>query len=78
MKEDQITKSSFEESAITFKNDILLNENRINFLKDLGTKNKFNTKKALRPIAWRIFLETIPSVKNDGDIIKEWIDIIFE
>ena len=77
MKEDQITKSTFEESATTFKNDILLNENLINFLKDLGTKNKFNTKKALRPIAWRIFLETIPSEKNDGNIIKEWIDIIF-
>ena len=79
MKEDQkqIIKSSLEESAETFKNDILLNENRINFLKDLGVKNKFNIKKELRPIAWRIFLETIPSENKDNNIIKEWIDIIF-
>ena len=56
MKEDQITKSTFEESATTFKNDILLNENRINFIKDLGKKNNFISKKELRPIAWKIFL----------------------
>ena len=71
MKEDKIIKSTLEESATTFKNDILLNENPINYLKDLGSKNRFNTKKELRPIAWRIFLETLPSEKNDGNIIKE-------
>ena len=59
MKEDQIIKSTLEESATTFKNDILLNENPINYLKDLGSKNRFNTKKELTPIAWRIFFNPI-------------------
>ena len=76
MKSDQITKSVLEESAETFKNDILLNENRIILLKDLGIRNKFSTKKELRPIAWKIFLETIPQERRDNNIIKEWIDII--
>ena len=77
MKVDQIIKSSLDESAETFKNDILLNKNRINFLKELGKKNNFISKKVLRPIAWKIFLEVIPSESNENNILKEWIDIIF-
>ena len=61
MKVEQIIKSSLDESAETFKNDILLNENRIDILKELGNKNNFNTKKVLRPLAWKIFLGVIPS-----------------
>ena len=77
MKVDQIIKSSLDKSAESFKNDILLNENRIDFLKDLGKKNDFISKKELRPIAWKIFLEIIPSESNENNILKEWIDIIF-
>ena len=77
MKVEQIIKSSLDESAESFKNDILLNENRIVFLKELGKKNNFISKKELRPIAWKIFLEVIPSESNENNILKEWIDIIF-
>ena len=56
MKVNQIIKSSLDESVETFKNDILLNENRIDILKELGNKNNFNTKKVLRTLAWKIFL----------------------
>ena len=78
MKEEQLTKSILEESAITFKNDILLNSNRIEFLKELASKNKLYTKKELRPISWQIFLKVLPSEsKINNNIIKEWIDIIY-
>ena len=77
MKVNQIIKSSLDESAETFKNDILLNENRIDILKELGNKNNFNTKKVLRPLAWKIFLGVMPSESTENDILKEWIDIIF-
>ena len=77
MKVEQIIKSSLDESAETFKNDILLNENRIDILKELGNKNNFNTKKVLRPLAWKIFLGVIPSESTENNILKEWIDIIF-
>ena len=77
MKVNQIIKSSLDESAETFKNDILLNENRIDILKELGNKNNFNTKKVLRPLAWKIFLGVIPSESTENNILKEWIDIIF-
>ena len=75
MKEDQITKSDLEECAKIFKTDILQNENRIELLKELGSKNNFNTKKSLRPIGWKLYLETIPSSSNDNNnIIKDWVD----
>ena len=77
MKVEQIIKSSLDESAESFKNDILLNESRIDFLKELGKKNNFVSKKELRPIAWKIFLEVIPSESTENNILKEWIDIIF-
>ena len=77
MKVNQIIKSSLDESAEIFKNDILLNENRIDILKELGNKNNFNTKKVLRPLAWKIFLGVIPSESTENNILKEWIDIIF-
>ena len=77
MKEEQLTKSNLEECATIFMNDILLNENRIDFLKDLTSKNNLESKKELRPIAWRIYLETIPSETKGDNILKDWIDIIY-
>ena len=77
MKEGQLTKSDLEESAKIFKVEILQNENRISYLKELGSKNNFPTKKSLRPIAWKIFLETLPSSTcENNNIIKEWVDKI--
>ena len=79
MKEEQLTKSILAESAVTFKNDILQNSYRIEFLKELASKNKLYTKRELRPIAWQIFLKILPSESkiNNNNIIKEWIDIIY-
>ena len=77
MKEDQLVKSDLEECAKIFKTDILQNKNRISLLKELGSKNNFQSKKSLRPIAWKLFLETIPSSsKDDNNIIKDWVDTI--
>ena len=77
MKEDQIIKSDLDECAKIFKTDILQNENRIDLLKELGSKNNFKTKESLRPIAWKLYLETIPSSSNDNNnIIKDWVDKI--
>ena len=79
MKEAQLTKSNLEESALSFKNNILLNENRISYIKELGSKNLFETKKELRPIGWKLYLETISSsVEGDNNIIKDWIDKIYD
>ena len=77
MKEGQLIKSDLEECAKIFKTDILQNENRISLLKELGSKNNFPTNKTLRPTAWKIFLETIPSSsKDNNNIIKDWVDKI--
>ena len=79
MNGQQLTKSNLEESALSFKNNILLNENRISFLKELGSKNLFETKKELRPIAWKLYLETIPSlVEGNNNILKDWINRIYD
>lgn len=79
MNEQQLTKSNLEESALSFKNNILLNENRISYLKELGSKNLFQTKKELRPIGWKLYLETIPSsVEGDNNILKDWINKIYD
>ena len=78
MKEEQIIKSNFEQSSLLFKNDILLNEDRITILKELSAKNNLSSKKELRPIAWRIFFETIPSESKKNNLIKDWIDIIYQ
>ena len=77
MKEAQLVKSDLEECAKIFKTDILQNKNRISLLKELGSKNNFSKKISLRPIAWRLFLETIPSFsKDNNNIIKDWVDKI--
>ena len=79
MNEQQLTKSNLEESALSFKNNILLNENRISYLKELGSKNLFQTKKELRPIGWKLYLETIPSsVEGNNNILKAWINKIYD
>ena len=44
MKEEQIIKSNFEQSSLLFKNDILLNEDRITLLKELSAKNNLRIK----------------------------------
>ena len=43
MKEDQLVKSDLEECAKIFKTDILQNKNRISLLKELGSKNNFQS-----------------------------------
>ena len=74
MKEEQLKKADLHSSSIVFKDEILLNDNRINTLTELGKKNKFDQKKELRPIAWKIFLEIIPEENNKS--LEEWVDII--
>ena len=77
MKEGQLIKSDLDECAKIFKTDILKNENRISLLKELSTKNNFPSNKTLRPTAWKIYLETIPSSSKDkNNIIKDWVDKI--
>ena len=77
MKEGQLIKSDLEECAKIFKTDILKNDDRISFLKELSTKNNFPSNKTLRPTAWKIYLETIPSSsKDNNNIIKDWVDKI--
>ena len=77
MKEGQLIKSDLDECAKIFKTDILKNDDRISFLKELSTKNNFPSNKTLRPTAWKIYLETIPSSSKDkNNIIKDWVDKI--
>ena len=71
-KEEQIKKVDLHNSSIIFKDEILLNDNRINYLKELGEKNKFIQKAVLRPIAWKLYLRIIPEDKKS---IEEWINI---
>ena len=74
MTEETLKKVDMHKSSIVFKDEILLNDNRIKTLIELGKKNKFEEKKELRPIAWKIFLGIIPEDNNKS--IEEWIDII--
>ena len=74
MKEENIEKVDLNNSALIFKDEILLNENRIDSLKDLAKKNNLEKKKELRPMAWKLFLGIIPKEKNKS--IEEWIDVI--
>ena len=74
MIEETLKKADIHKSSIVFKDEILLNDNRISTLIELGKKNKFEEKKELRPIAWKIFLGIIPEDNNKS--IEEWIDII--
>ena len=77
MKEGQLIKSDLEQCAKIFKTDILKNDDRISFLKELSTKNNFASNKTLRPTAWKIYLETIPSSSKDkNNKIKDWVDKI--
>ena len=71
---DNIEKADLNNSAIIFKDEIILNESRIEGLKDLIKKNKLEQKEELRPIAWKLFLGIIPEESNKS--IEEWIDII--
>ena len=71
---ETLKKVDIHEASKIFKDEILLNDNRISTLKELGEKNKFDQKKILRPIAWKLFLEIIPEENNKS--IEEWIDII--
>ena len=68
-------KSNLDESSASFKTNILLNQNRIDYLKELASKNKLYLKKELRPLAWKIYLETLTS--DNQDSLKVWIDTIF-
>ena len=74
MIEDKIEKADLYNSSIIFKDEILLNENRINNLIELAKKNKFEQKKEIRPMAWKVFLGVITEDKNKS--IEEWIDTI--
>ena len=66
-------KSDLNNSSNIFKDEILQNENRINYLMELAKSNKFDQKKELRPLAWRLFLGSIPPDKKS---LEEWIDVI--
>ena len=57
-------KSDLNNSSNIFKDEILQNENRINNLMELARSNKFDQKKELRPLAWRLFLGSIPLIKK--------------
>ena len=71
---DNIEKADLNNTAIIFKDEIILNESRIEGLKNLIKKNKLVQKEELRPIAWKLFLGIIPEESNKS--IEEWIDII--
>jgi len=73
IKLEEIKKVDIQNSSTIFKNEILLNEDRINRLKEIGEKNKFGELKELRPMAWKIFLGIIP---KESKSLEEWIDSI--
>ena len=72
-KLEDIKKADINDASKIFKDEILLNEDRINNLIEFGKKNKLNQKKVLRPMAWKIFLGIIP---EGNQSIEEWIDTI--
>ena len=73
-----LKKSTIDESAKSFKENILLNENRITYIKELGSKNNIHQNKELRPLAWKIYLETLPSKsQNEEDLLKTWINTVY-
>ena len=74
MSEYQVTKYDLESISKTFKDQILLNPNRIQNLINLAQNNKLNNFRELRPIAYKIFLNVIP--KNENDSLENWINII--
>ena len=73
IKLEELKKVDIKNSSNIFKNEILLNEDRINRLKEIGEKNNFENLKELRPLAWKIFLGIIP---EESKSIEEWIDTI--
>ena len=74
IKLEELKKADLSEVSTIFKNEILLNENRIDELKEHLEKNNFIKKESLRPIAWKIFLGLIP--EESDKVLEEWIDII--
>ena len=74
IKLEELKKADLSEVSTIFKDEILLNENRIDELKEHLEKNNFIKKESLRPIAWKIFLGLIPEENNK--VLEEWIDII--
>ena len=74
IKIEELKKADINEVSTIFKDEILLNENRIDELKELAEKNNFIKKESLRPIAWKIFLGLIPEENHKS--LEEWIDII--
>ena len=73
-KIERVEKCNIKDSSKVFKEEILLNNDRLNTLIEFAQKNKFEEKKELRPLAWKIFLGIIPEENNKS--IEEWIDII--
>ena len=71
---ERIEKVNIKDSSKIFKEEILLNNDRINYLIELAKKNTFNEKKGLRVLAWKIFLGIIP--EENSKSIEGWIDII--
>ena len=74
IKLEELKKADLSEVSTIFKDEILLNENRLDELKEYIEKNNFIKKESLRPIAWKIFLGLISEEKNNS--LEEWIDVI--
>ena len=74
IKLEELKKADLSDVSTIFKDEILLNENRVDELKEYIKKNNFIKKESLRPIAWKIFLGLIPEEKNKS--LEEWIDAI--
>ena len=74
MSDYQVTKCDLESVSKTFKDQILLNPNRIQNLINLAQNKKLNNIRELRPIAYKIFLNVIP--KNENHSLENWVNII--
>ena len=65
---EEFKKFELKKASLTFKNDILLNENREKTIIELIKRNKLEEKKELRPLAWKLFLNFL----NADDTLEKW------
>ena len=69
---EELKKFELKKVSLTYKNDILLNENREKTIIELIKRNKLEEKKELRPLAWKLFLNFL----NADDTLEKWIEDI--
>ena len=72
----QVVKNPISSCLQEFKEKVLLNSERVQTLKNICSNGEME-EQFLRPTAWKIFLETLPSYSS-GNLLNEWIEKISE